>query len=143
MTLAENRALVGAKRWRGGVVIAAAAFVFTAFAAAGALPFAYAIAGFAVVAPAVVVAWRSTQEHDRFAQPTANVQTGDDLLRTLVAGLPDPAVALDRDGRVLALNDRARSLAPARGRGEPVSFALRMPELLEAIGRAAKQGEEQ
>ena len=143
MTLAENRAPVGAKRWRGGVVIAAAALVFTVFAAAGALPFAYAIAGFAVVAGAVAVTLRSTQEHDRFAQPTANVQTGDDLLRTLVAGLPDPVVALDRDGRVLALNDRARALAPALRQGEPVSFALRMPELLEAIGRAAKEGEEQ
>ena len=71
------------------------------------------------------------------------MQTGDDLLRTLVAGLPDPVVALDRDGRVLALNDRARALAPALRQGEPVSFALRMPELLEAIGRAAKEGEEQ
>jgi len=143
MSLAENRVSVGAKRWRGGVVIAAAALVFTVFAAAGALPFAYAIAGFVVVAAAVAVTSRSTQEHDRFAQPTANVQTGDDLLRTLVAGLPDPVVALDRDGRVLALNDRARALAPALRQGEPVSFALRTPELLEAIGRAAKEGEEQ
>src|SRR5260370_40999710 len=101
------------------------------------------MAGFAVGAAAVAVTLRSTKEHDRFAQPTANVQPGDDLLRTLVAGLPDPVVALDRDGRVLALNDRARTLAPALRQGEPVSFALRMPELLEAIGRAAKEGEEQ
>src|SRR5712691_7937432 len=113
MSVAENRARLSAKRWRGGVVIAAAALVFTVFAAAGALPFAYAIAGFAVVAAAVAVTLRSTQEHDHFAQPTANVQTGDDLLRTLVAGLPDPVVALDRDGRVLALNARARACAAA------------------------------
>ncbi len=143
MSLAENRVSAGIKRWRGGVVIAAAALVFTVFAVAGALPFAYAIAGFAVVAAAVAVTLRSTQENDRLAQPTANVQTGDDLLRTLVAGLPDPVVALDRDGRVLALNDRVRALAPALRQGEPVSFALRMPELLEAIGRAAKEGKEQ
>ncbi|HEV2626263.1 MAG TPA: ATP-binding protein [Xanthobacteraceae bacterium] len=143
MTLAGNRVSVGVKRWRGGVVIAAAALVFTVFAVAGALPFAYAIVVFAVVAAAVAVTLRSTQEHDRLARPTADVQTGDDLLRTLVAGLPDPVVALDRDGRVLALNDRARALAPALRQGEPVSFALRMPELLEAIGRAAKEGEEQ
>jgi two-component system phosphate regulon sensor histidine kinase PhoR len=34
-------------------------------------------------------------------------------------------------------------LAPALRQGEPVSFALRMPELIEAIGRAAAEGEEQ
>ena len=61
----------------------------------------------------------------------------------MVAGLPDPVVALDRDGRVLALNERARALAPALRQGEPVAFALRMPELIEAIGRAAAEGEEQ
>ncbi len=75
--------------------------------------------------------------------PIAISERGDDLLRAVVAGLPDPVVALDRDGRVLALNERARALAPALRQGEPVSFALRMPELIEAIGRAAAQGEEQ
>ena len=59
--------------------------------------------------------------------------------RAVVAGLPDPVIALDRDGRVLALNERARALAPALRQGEPVSFALRMPELIEAIGRASAQ----
>ncbi len=34
-------------------------------------------------------------------------------------------------------------MAPALRQGEPVSFALRMPELIEAIGRAAASGEEQ
>jgi two-component system phosphate regulon sensor histidine kinase PhoR len=65
------------------------------------------------------------------------------LLRAVVAGLPDPVVALDHDGRVLAVNDRARRLAPALRQGEPVALALRMPELIEAIGRAAAEGEEQ
>jgi two-component system phosphate regulon sensor histidine kinase PhoR len=52
-------------------------------------------------------------------------------------------IALDRNGRVLAFNDRARSLATALRPGEPVSLALRMPELIEAIGRAYANGEEQ
>ena len=143
MSLAEERAVLSVKRWRGGVVIAACALVFAAFVIAGMVPVGYALAGFAVVAAAVVVALRSTQESDRFARPPANVQSGDELLRTLVAGLPDPVVALDRDSRVLALNDRVRALAPALRQGEPVSFALRMPELIEAITRAARDGEEQ
>jgi two-component system, OmpR family, phosphate regulon sensor histidine kinase PhoR len=142
MSLAEDRGVL-AKRWRGGLAIVAAALVFIAFAATGKLPPAYALTGFAIVAAAVALALRSAQESDRLARPATAVQTSDDLLRSLVAGLPDPVVALDRDGRVLALNERARALAPALRQGEPVSFALRVPEVIEAIGRATKEAEEQ
>jgi two-component system, OmpR family, phosphate regulon sensor histidine kinase PhoR len=144
MSLAEDRAPLAARRWRGGrFVIVAAAVVFAGLAIGGALPFTYALAGFAIVAAAAVLAVYSAREEDRLARPVAIADRGDDFLRAVVAGLPDPVVALDRDGRVLALNDRARMLAPALRQGEPVAFALRMPELIEAIGRAAAQGEEQ
>jgi two-component system phosphate regulon sensor histidine kinase PhoR len=144
MSLAGDRALLAAKRWRGGrLVIVTAAIVFAALAIAGALPVGYAVAGFAIVAAAAVLAVRSAKQEDRLTQPVAVSARGDDLLRAVIAGLPDPVVALDRDGRVLALNERARALAPALRQGEPVSFALRMPELIEAIGRAAAEGEEQ
>jgi two-component system, OmpR family, phosphate regulon sensor histidine kinase PhoR len=142
MSLAEDRGIL-ARRWRGGLVVAAAALVFIIFAAVGKLSPGYAFAGFAIVAAAVVVALRSMQESNRLIQPATIVQAGADLLRSLVAGLPDPVVALDRDGRVLAFNDRARALAPALRLGEPVSFSLRVPEVIEAIGRAAKEAEEQ
>ena len=143
MSLAEDRASLANRRWRGGrLVIAVAALVFAALVLAGALTYSYALAGFAIVAAAAVFAVRTGEEEER-RQPIAISERGDDLLRAVVAGLPDPVVALDRDGRVLALNERARALAPALRQGEPVSFALRMPELIEAIGRAASQGEEQ
>ena len=143
MSLAEDRALLSARRWRGAFVLLASAAVFAALAIAGTLAAAYAVTGFAIVAATAILALRSAQEQNRFSEPIANVETGDDLLRAVVAGLPDPVVALDRDGRVLALNDRARSLAPALRQGEPVALALRMPALIEAIGRAAAEGEEQ
>ena len=144
MSLAGDRAGVAAQRWRGGrLVIVAAAAVFAAFTIVGALPAAYAVAGFVIVAAAAILTVRSGQEQDRQVEPITISGRGDDLLRALVAGLPDPVVALDRDGRVLALNERARALAPALRQGEPVAFALRMPELIEAIGRAAAEGEEQ
>ena len=81
---------------------------------------------------------RSGKEEDRLAPPLAVSERTNDPLRAIVGGLPDPVIALDRDGRVLALNEPARALAPALRQGEPVSFALRMPELIEAIGRAAR-----
>jgi two-component system, OmpR family, phosphate regulon sensor histidine kinase PhoR len=143
MSLVEDRAVLSPKLWRAAFVLAAAALVFAVLTATGMLPLGYAVAGFAVIAVAAIAALRPVHERDRLAQPIVNVQTGDDLLRTFIAGLPDPVVALDRDGRVIALNDRARALAPALRQGEPVSFALRTPELIEAIGRASKDGEEQ
>jgi two-component system phosphate regulon sensor histidine kinase PhoR len=143
MSLAEDRAALSGKRWRGGrLVIAAAAVVFAGLALAGTLPVAYAIAGFAIVT-AAALAVRTGEDDERRRQPIAISERVDDLLRAVVAGLPDPVVALDRDGRVMALNERARALAPALRQGEPVSFALRMPELIEAIGRAAAEGQEQ
>jgi two-component system phosphate regulon sensor histidine kinase PhoR len=143
MSLAEDRALLSAKRWRGAFVVLASAAIFAALAIAGTLAVPYAVAGFAVVATAAIVLLRSAQEQNRFSTPIADVETDDDLLRAVVAGLPDPVVALDRDGRVLAVNDRARRLAPALRQGEPVALALRMPELIEAISRAAAESEEQ
>jgi two-component system, OmpR family, phosphate regulon sensor histidine kinase PhoR len=143
MSLVEDRAVLSPKLWRATFVLAAAALVFAVLTATGMLPLGYAVAGFAVIAVAAIAALRPVHERDRLTQPIVNVQTGDDLLRTFIAGLPDPVVALDRDGRVIALNDRARALAPALRQGEPVSFALRTPELIEAIGRANKDGEEQ
>ncbi|MGC1252201.1 MAG: ATP-binding protein [Xanthobacteraceae bacterium] len=144
MSLNEDRGLLAARPHRGALlVIAATAIVFVGLAAAGTLAAAYAIAGFAIVAAAALVSMRAAEKNERLARPVAILERSDDLLRALVAGLPDPVVALDRDGRVLALNERARALAPALRQGEPVAFALRMPELIEAIGRAAAEGEEQ
>jgi len=142
MSLVEDRALFTSKRG-GRFVILAAAIVFAALAIGGALPVGYAVAGFAIVAAAAVLALRSAKDEDRLARPVASAERGDGFLRAVVAGLPDPVVALDRDGRVLALNERARALAPALRQGEPVAFALRMPELIEAISRATAEGEEQ
>ena len=142
MSLLEGRILLTAKRG-GRFVIFAAAIVFAALAIGGALPLVYALGGFAIVAVAAALAVRTGKREDRLAPPLPILERGDGVLRAVVAGLPDPVVALDRDGRVLALNERARMLAPALRQGEPVAFALRNPELIEAIGRAATEGEEQ
>jgi two-component system phosphate regulon sensor histidine kinase PhoR len=65
------------------------------------------------------------------------------LIESLIGGLPAPAIVLDRDGRVIALNEPAAAIAPALRRGEPALIALRMPELVDAIRRAAKRREAQ
>jgi two-component system, OmpR family, phosphate regulon sensor histidine kinase PhoR len=58
------------------------------------------------------------------------------LIESLIGGLPGPAIVLERDGRVIALNAAASTIAPALRRGEPALITLRMPELVDAIRRA-------
>jgi two-component system phosphate regulon sensor histidine kinase PhoR len=142
MSLAEDRLQIARERWRGRLVLLVTAAVFGGLTFAGLLLPLYAAVGFVVIAASVVIAARAGKDSNRQVAQVAIAEGGDDLLRAVVAGLPDPVVALDRDGRVLALNERARALAPALRQGEPVAFALRMPELIEAIGRAAADGEE-
>jgi len=65
------------------------------------------------------------------------------LIEQLIAGLPGPAIVLDRDGRVIAFNKGATAIAPALHRGEPALVSLRMPELVTAIRRAGRRREPQ
>ena len=144
MSANESRVVLEPARCRGlRLVVVAAAIVFAGLALVGALAIVYAIAGFAIVAAVALFALRPNEDSERRARPVAGSGQSGDPLRAVVAGLPDPVIALARDGRVLALNDRARALAPALRQGEPVSLALRMPELTEAISRALAGGEDQ
>ena len=65
------------------------------------------------------------------------------LIEALIGGLPQPAIVLDREGRVITFNAAARGVAPALRSGEPALIALRMPELVDAIRRAGKRREQQ
>jgi two-component system, OmpR family, phosphate regulon sensor histidine kinase PhoR len=59
------------------------------------------------------------------------------LLDALIASLPDAAIVLDREGRVVAFNPQARVIAPALAPGQPASLALRVPEVVEAVREVA------
>lgn len=65
------------------------------------------------------------------------------LIEQLIDGLPGAAIVLDREGRVIAFNGMASTIAPALRRGEPALIALRMPELVDAIRRASRRREPQ
>ncbi|MFZ3349617.1 MAG: ATP-binding protein [Xanthobacteraceae bacterium] len=144
MSLVDDRALRARPLRRGAwLVIVTAALVFAGLAATGALAGSYALASFAIVAAAALAATRIGQTGARVSPVLAASERGGDPLHAMVSGLPDPVIALDRDGRVVALNEPARVLAPALRQGEPVTLALRMPELTEAIDRACTRGEQQ
>ncbi len=58
------------------------------------------------------------------------------LLEAILRGMPQPAMALDVHSEVIAANAPAMLLAPAIRLRAPISLALRVPEVLDAVRRA-------
>jgi two-component system phosphate regulon sensor histidine kinase PhoR len=99
------------------------------------LPF-RALIAFLCIAAAALVPWRLhsaavAREDVRGANPVEAP-----AVSALVAGMPDPAVLLDRAGRVIHLNAAAAQLAPALRKNELAQFALRSPEIITALREA-------
>jgi two-component system phosphate regulon sensor histidine kinase PhoR len=147
MSMTDDGGLPRTRGWldrlrQGRLVLAAAAVVFVGLWAINALPLALALPGFAVVAAAALI-WTGVDEARRTAvarDDRSVLRIGDPLIELVLSGLPDPVVALDARGEVVALNARASIIAPALRPGEPVSLGLRNPEVLDAIRRGAASG---
>jgi two-component system, OmpR family, phosphate regulon sensor histidine kinase PhoR len=91
---------------------------------------------FAAITAAALVPWRlhhaaTSREDVRGANPVEAA-----AVAAIVAGMPDPAVLLDRAGRVIHLNAAAAQLAPALRKNELAQFALRSPEIIMALREA-------
>jgi len=91
---------------------------------------------FACIAAAALVPWRlqgavTSREDVRLGNPVEAA-----AVSAIVAGMPDPAVLLDRAGRVIHLNAAAAQLAPALRKNELAQFALRSPEIITALREA-------
>src|SRR5229473_5969540 len=150
MTATHDSGAPRPARWLDGLkrtrfVLAAAALAFGALWLLGAIAAAPALAGFALIAAAVLIATASAETTPALLprdEPRAP-RIGDPLIEAVLAGLPDPVVALDHRGDVVALNVRAAAVAPALRPGESVSLGLRVPEVLEAIRHARASGTSQ
>src|SRR6478672_5362152 len=150
MTATHDSGATRPARWLDGLkrarfVLAAAALAFGALWLLGAIAAAPALAGFTLIAAAVLIATASAETTPALLprdEPRAP-RIGDPLIEAVLAGLPDPVVALDHRGDVVALNARAAAVAPALRAGESVSLGLRVPEVLEAIRHARASGTSQ
>ncbi|MDF3811381.1 ATP-binding protein [Rhodopseudomonas sp. BAL398] len=123
------------------IILLAAGLALAALVAYGELSLVAAAAAFACIAAAALVPWRL---HDVAAatddKPGTNpVETP--VVRAIVGGMPDPAVLLDRAGRVIHLNAAAAQLAPALRSNELAQFALRTPEIVTALREAIATAE--
>jgi len=96
---------------------------------------------FLCIAAAALVPWQlhnagASREDVRGTNPVEAA-----AVSAVVAGMPDPAVLLDRAGRVIHLNTAAAQLAPALRRNELAQFALRSPEIITALREAIATSE--
>lgn len=118
------------------IILLAAGLVLAALSLFGDLPPGRALVAFVCVVAAALVPWRlndglPSREEQLSANPVHMP-----VVRAVVAGMPDPAVLLDRAGRVLHLNAAAAELAPALRINELAQFALRSPEFVTALREA-------
>jgi two-component system phosphate regulon sensor histidine kinase PhoR len=118
------------------IILLAAAFVFTALWLFAGLTPGRAFMGFLCIVAAALVPWQlreaiAAREEQLGVNP---VQLP--VVEAVVAGMPDPAVLLDRAGRVLHLNSAAAQLVPALRINELAQFALRSPEFVTALREA-------
>ena len=122
------------------ITVLAAAVVFGGLAWLGDLSPAKALIGFALIAAVALIAGRggAIPRDDRASD--LGTAASEPQLERILAGLPDPVIAVGRDGRVVAFNPPARQLAPALRRGDPASIALRIPDVVDAIRNVAAQG---
>jgi two-component system phosphate regulon sensor histidine kinase PhoR len=125
---------VGSMRFVLGMV----ALVLGALWVFGALAAVPAVVAFVLIAAVVLLSRENSAAAPLIAAIADNRATLEQipLLETVLSGLPQPVIALDVQGEVLAANAPARAVAAALRRGEPVSLALRVPEVLDAIRRA-------
>src|SRR5262249_9526720 len=129
MTVIDDEDGLRATRWldrlrRVRLVPAAAAIVLGGLCAVGTIPLVPALAGFALIAAAALISTAGgTARHQAVASDERQVlRARDALIESVLSGLPDPVVALNAHGDVLALNARASTIAPALRRGDPGSL---------------------
>ena len=118
------------------IILLAAGLALAVLVAFGELSAIRAAAVFVCIGAAALVPWRlhdaaASREDVRGANPVESA-----AVSAIVAGMPDPAVLLDRAGRVIHLNAAAAQLAPALRKNELAQFALRSPEIITALREA-------
>jgi two-component system phosphate regulon sensor histidine kinase PhoR len=116
-----------------------AAIIFAALVQFAGLPLTPAVIGFAAIALAILVREAALPGVDEAALygKSAMPAIADRVVEAVVSGLPDPAIALTPDSLVMAFNTSMQQVTPGILRGEPISFALRVPDVLDAIRAAA------
>ena len=140
-----SRSAFAGRLSRGRVVLIVATLVFAALVAAGTLTPLQGLIALAIIGIAALINRTNVDEAvaagaARSAIPTA---AADRVIGAAVAGLPDAVIVVDRQMIVIAFNGKAQAIAPGIVTGLPVSLALRVPDLIDAIRRTVATGQGQ
>lgn len=130
--------LVPAIRWQ----LALVAMLFAGlWFAAGLSPYA-AVVGFLVTALVIGRGRPQAVDDDASAAAEADPVAGDPVpgYAAVAEGLPDPCFLIDGSGNVQFENSAAQTLFGGLPAGQPISFALRAPEVGEAIADVLSNG---
>ena len=124
-------------RLRGNaLVLLVAAIVLGTLTISDHLSAAHAAIAFFCIVGAALVPWRLHDPAASRDEPPRIDPVEAPAVSAVVAGMSEPAVLLDRAGRVIHLNVAAAQLAPALRRKELAQFALRTPEIVAALREA-------
>jgi two-component system phosphate regulon sensor histidine kinase PhoR len=118
------------------LILLVAGMVLAILAISGNLSAIHAGIAFFCIIGAALVPW---QLHDPAAsrdEPPGIDPVEAPAVSAVISGMSEPAVLLDRAGRVVHLNAAAAQLAPALRRRELAQFALRTPEIVAALREA-------
>lgn len=121
---------------RSSLILLTAGLALVALVVLSDLTIPSAIAVFACIAGAALIPWQLHQASSGRNETRVISSPETPMVNAIVAGMPDPAVLLDRAGRVLHFNGAAAQLAPALRRNEFAQFALRSPEIITALREA-------
>lgn len=120
--------------WAAGATAALAALVAFASSPGAAL---------LMVAAAAACFW-AARESRRFTIPERTEEVGVvglAELAPLIEALPDPALLVDAEVRIVASNAAARRQMQFEARGQFLTSILRHPDVLEAVQQAVREGE--
>jgi len=132
----------GLERLRlAAIILLVAAVALVALVAYDAVAVTHALAVFAGLLGATLIPWRLQDAEQAKGEAAGGSVVETAVVRSLVEGMPDPAVLLDRAGRVLHFNSAAGQLAPALRKNELAQFALRSPEIITALRGAIAMNE--
>jgi two-component system, OmpR family, phosphate regulon sensor histidine kinase PhoR len=120
-----------------------AAVVFAALVPVAGLSPIPALIGFVAVAVAVLIREASFPASAEAAPHADRLMPAivDRAVEAVVSDLPDPTIVLTPESMVVAFNESAQEITPGILRGEPISFALRVPNVLEGIRGVAASRE--
>src|SRR5438477_1048161 len=122
------------------LVLATAALVLLPYAAFGVLSLPFALLSFAAITAAALLGAGPPKLAVTERVPDPPDRSPGSLIESLISHFPDPIIVVDTGGAVMAFNAHAGTLAPALRRGQALSLALRVPELVGAIRQAASGG---